>query len=375
MKVWFRTLSLIIAMFLFMTACSGNSGNNAGTGSAGTQGGSSAQPADPAKQDNAAPAAAEEKKIPEGKLTVYIGFQEDHAIAAIKKFTEDTGIEAEMIRMSAGEILAKVRAEKNNPQADIWYGGPADTFVAAMQEDLLAPYHSPVAEVIDPKYKDPDGYWTGVYLGVIGFASNKEFLAQHQLEAPQKWEDLLNPKLKGQIVMANPASSGTAYTALYTILNVMGGEDAGFEYLKKLHPQIQQYTTSGSAPGRMVGLGEAGVGILFAHDIIKYQEEGYDSLVLTIPSDGTGYETGAIAIINNSKNYELAKYFIDWALDVGAQELGQTVGSFQSLTNPNAKQPEQAVKLSDVNLIDYDAVAAGEARQRLLDRWNNEVNK
>jgi ABC-type Fe3+ transport system, periplasmic component len=365
--------SLLIALVLLLaitSACSAGGGKNAGKAS-----GEKKEETRTASPEKAASPAEEKNKIPEGKLTVYIGFQEDHAVAAIKKFTEETGIPAEMIRMSAGEILAKVRAEKDNPQADVWYGGPADTFVAAMGENLLAPYKSPVADVIDPKFKDPDGYWTGVYVGAIGFASNKEFLAKQQLEPPSKWEDLLNPKLKGQIVMANPASSGTAYTALYTVLDVMGGEEPGFEFLKKLHPQIQQYTTSGSAPGRMVGMGEAGVGILFAHDIIKYQQEGYDSLIMTIPSDGTGYETGAVAIINNSKNYELAKYFIDWALGVSAQELGQTVGSYQNLTNPNAKQPELALKMSEINLINYDAVAAGEARQRLLDRWNNEVYK
>jgi len=365
---------LIAALLLVaaVTACSAGGGSNAGNAPAG---GAQQNPAAPAASSQSAAPAAEEKKIPEGKLTVYVGFQEDHAVAAMKKFTEETGIPAEMTRMSAGEILAKVRAEKDNPQADIWYGGPADTFVAAVKENLLAPYKSPVAEVIAPKFKDPDGYWTGIYVGAIGFASNKEFLEKNQLEPPTKWEDLLNPKLKGQIVMANPASSGTAYTALYTILNVMGGEEPGFEFLKKLHQQVQQYTTSGSAPGRMVGMGEAGVGILFAHDVIKYQQEGFDNLILTIPSDGTGYETGAVAIINNSKNHELAKYFIDWALGVSAQELGQTVGSYQNLTNPNAKEPELAVKLSEINLIDYDPFAAGEARQRLLDRWNSEVNK
>jgi iron(III) transport system substrate-binding protein len=365
--------AIIISLILLLAACSGNGGNQAATGSNGQGGGSNAQTATSGQQGGASQPAGEEKKIPEGKLSVYIAFQEDHAVEAIKKFTEDTGIPAEMIRMSAGEILAKIRAEQNNPQADIWYGGPADTFVAAMQEGLLMPYKSPLFDLIDPRYKDPDGHWTGVYLGVIGFASNKEFLEKNGLEPPRKWEDLLDPRLKGQIVMANPVSSGTAYTALYTILQVMGGEDPGFEYLKKLHPQIQQYTSSGSAPGRMVGMGEAGVGVLFAHDVVKYQEEGYDSLVLTIPEDGTGYEIGGLAIINGAKNAELAKYFIDWALDVGAQELGQTVGSFQSLTNPNAKQPEQAIKMTDVNLVDYDTVKAGEARQRLLDRWNNEV--
>jgi ABC-type Fe3+ transport system, periplasmic component len=320
-------------------------------------------------------AATDQTKKTDGKLTVYVGFQEDHALKAIELFTKETGIKAEMIRMSAGEILAKVRAEKGNPQASVWYGGPADTFVQAVDEGLLEPYKSPAAEVIDAKYKDPDGYWTGVYVGAVGIASNKEFLEKNGLEAPDSWDDLLDPKLKGEIVMASPASSGTAYTTIYSILKVQGDEDKGFEYLKKLHPQVQQYTTSGSAPGRMVGLGEAGVGILFAHDIIKYQEEGYDNLVLTFPQDGTGYETGSIGIIKNSKNQDLAKAFVDWSLGTSAQELGKTVGSFQNLTNPNAVGPEQAVDLNKINLVDYNITDAGAQRQRLIDKWNAEVNK
>lgn len=355
MKKWMSSITALTMAAMLFTGCGSAGGNNAAPAN---NGGGDAAPAKP-----------------QGKLTVYVGFQEDHAVAAIKKFTEDTGIEASMIRMSAGEILAKVRAEQGNPQADVWYGGPADTFVQATTEGLLQPYKSPIAEKIDAKYKDPDGNWTGVYVGAVGFASNKEFLAKKGVEAPKTWEDLLNPAFKGEVVMADPASSGTAYTAMYTVLKVMGSEEKGFEYLSKLHPQVQQYTTSGAAPGRMVGMGEAGVGILFAHDIIKYQEEGFDSLVMTIPEDGTGYETGSIGIIKNTKNEELAQKFIDWALSPAAQELGKTVGSFQNLTNPDAVGPEQAVNLSEINTIDYDVVEAGKERQRLIDKWSAEVKK
>lgn len=361
-RKWLTSMSAILLSAVMLAGC-GNGGNAANT------------PANKDTSTNTNNSATEPEKKLSGKITVYIGFQEDHAVAAIKKFTEDTGIEAEMIRMSAGEILAKVRAEKDNPQADVWYGGPADTFVQAVSEDLLEPYKSPTAEKIDAKYKDPNGYWTGVYVGAVGFASNKEFLEKKGLEAPKTWEDLLNPAFKGEIVMADPASSGTAYTALYTVLKVMGSEEKGFEYLSKLHPQIQQYTTSGAAPGRMVGMGEAGVGILFAHDIIKYQEEGFDNLVMTIPTDGTGYETGSIGIIKNTKKTELAQAFVDWSLSPSAQELGKTVGSFQNITNPDAVGPEQAVKLEELNMIDYDVSDAGAQRQRLIDKWSADVKK
>ncbi|OAB41473.1 iron ABC transporter substrate-binding protein [Paenibacillus glacialis] len=345
-KKWISSFTALALVAAMITGCNSNSSSESKSGTEGK---------------------------PTGKITVYIGLQEDHAVAAMKKFTADTGIEAEMIRMSAGEILAKVRAEKDNPKADVWYGGPADTYVQAVSEGLLEPYKSPIADKIDAKYKDPDGYWTGVYVGAVGFASNKEFLEKKGLEAPKKWEDLLNPAFKGEVVMADPASSGTAYTALYTVLNVMGSEDKGFEYLTKLHPQVQQYTTSGAAPGRMVGMGEAGVGILFAHDIIKYQEEGFKNLVLTIPEDGTGYETGAIGIIKGSKNQELSQKFVDWTLSPEAQELGKTVGSFQNITNSDAVGPEQAVKLDEINTIDYDVAEAGKQRQRLIDKWSTEV--
>ncbi|KYG33360.1 ABC transporter substrate-binding protein [Alkalihalobacillus trypoxylicola] len=309
------------------------------------------------------------------KLTVYVGFQEDHAVEAMKQFTEDTGIEVEMIRMSAGEILAKIRAEKDNPQADVWYGGPADTFVAAVDENLLKPYQSPEADIIDERFKDEEGYWTGIYVGPLGFATNKDFLEKHGLEAPTSWEDLLDPAYENEIIMAHPGSSGTAYAILYTVLKVFGGEEEGFEYLNELHPQVQQYTTSGSAPGRMVGMGEAGAGLLFANDIVKYQEEGFDSIELTIPEDGTGYETGAVAIIEGGPQSELAETFVDWSLGTSAQEVGQRTGSYQNLTNPEAQEPEKAIRLDDINTIDYNPKEAGDERTRLIDKWDQEVNR
>uniref|UniRef100_UPI00403F5AB0 extracellular solute-binding protein n=1 Tax=Oceanobacillus sp. FSL W7-1293 TaxID=2921699 RepID=UPI00403F5AB0 len=317
---------------------------------------------------------AEGGDSPSGTLTVYVGFQEDHAIAAIDRFQQDTGIDVDMVRMSAGEILAKVRAEKDNPQADIWYGGPADTFEAAKMEDLLHAYDSPVAADIPEEYKDSDHYWTGVYVGAIGFATNQNFLDDNGLEAPTSWEDLLDPSYQNQIVMAHPSSSGTAYTALYSILRAKGGDEEGFEYLKELHPQVQQYTTSGSAPGRMVGLNEVGAGILFAHDIVKYQEEGFDDIVLSFPDNGTGFEIGGVGIIEGAPNEELAQEFIDWAAGPGAQEVGQETDNFQSLTHPDATPPEGAPDLEEINLLDSDPKEAGERRQEILDRWDNEVN-
>ncbi|WP_231139170.1 extracellular solute-binding protein, partial [Streptobacillus moniliformis] len=112
-------------------------------------------------------------------------------------------------------------------------------------------------------------------------------------------------------------------------------------YFKQLDGQIRKYTKSGTAPGRMVGIGEVSLGITFLHEAIKYQKEGYSDIIISSPNEGTGYEIGAVALLKNAPNSTAAKKFIDWVLTKEVQELGKTVGSFQFLTNKNAVAPEE----------------------------------
>lgn len=309
----------------------------------------------------------------ERRLTIYSGLMQDHMIKAIDEFEKETGIKVDAVRMSSGEILGRINAEKENPKASVWFGGPADGFIQAKEMGLLESYVSPNAADIGENFKDPEGYWTGIYIGYLGFASNEVLLKERGIEAPQSWEDLLKPEFKGQVVTANPGSSGTAYTTLATIVQLMG-EEEGLEYMAKLDEQVKTYTKSGTAPGRMVGQGEAIVGLTFLHDAIKYQEEGMKDIVISAPAEGTGYEIGAVGLIKGGPDQEEAKEFIDWCLTKEAQELGQTVGSYQFLTNPNASNPEQAKILEDTNLIDYNFKWAGENRAELVEKWNQRVN-
>ena len=140
-------------------------------------------------------------------------------------FEAKTGIETVYVRASTGEALNRIRAEKARPQASVWFGGPGDSYRVAQEEGLLEPYISPSAENIADQFKDPDGYWTGLYTSNLGFASNKTLLAEKGIEVPTSWEDLLNPELKGLVAVANPATSGTAYAYISTIAQLMGEED------------------------------------------------------------------------------------------------------------------------------------------------------
>lgn len=326
----------------------------------GTQAAASSAPTEEGTGD--APAAKDLK------LTVYAGVQEDYALLVVKEFEKATGVKTEMVRMSGGEIYARIKAEKDNPSASIWFGGGSLTFIEADNEGLLEHYVSPNAEIIPARFKDANGAWTGIYSGYLGIEGNKKWLEENGVELPTSWDDLLKPEFKGNIVIAHPASSSTAYNFLATILQIQG-EEEGFAYLQKFNEQVRQYTKSGSAPGMMCGRGEAPIAIGFMHDAIKYYEEGYTDLVFTTPEEGTGYEVGAVAIIKGGPDQEAAKMFVDWSLTKEAQELGQTVGSYQFLTNPDAVPPEQAIALKDTKLINYDDVWAGDNREVFLEKF------
>lgn len=307
------------------------------------------------------------------KLVFYAGIEEDHALLVATEFEKETGIPTEFVRMGNGEILARLKAEKNNMVASVWYGGPVDGMIAAKEEGLLEKYVSPVASEIPEQFKDKDGMWTGIYTNYLGFISNKKLLEEKGLQAPTSWRDLLDPRLKNEIVMAHPGASGTAYAVLATLVQ-MNGEKEAMEYLKELNSQIRQYTKSGSAPARMVGASEIAVGIGFLGQGLKYIYEGYDNIVLSTPKEGTGYELGGVALLKNAPNQEIAKKFIDFVLSKKGQELGQQVGSFQFLTNVNANNPKEAVPYENTKLINYDFEWAGVHRKELVDKFTTEIS-
>jgi len=281
------------------------------------------------------------------------------------------GIIVNWVRMSSGESLTRLRNEAANPQFDVWWGGPIDSYIAAAQEGLLESYDSPNAvNLRDPKLmKAPDNTWYGIYIGTLGFATNTNYLAEHpDVAAPTSWADLVEPQWEGQILVAHPSSSGTSYTHLCTNIQRLG--EAAWDYERALTNNILQFTKSGSAPARFVGAGEAAVAIVFSHDIVAQIEKGLP-LQLTFPDEGTGYEVGGTALVKGAKNSELAKLWIDWALTPAAQELGPKYSAFQAPTviGAEASRPE----LLEVNLIDYDFEYCGQNKKDIVDRFTNEI--
>lgn len=320
------------------------------------------------------PASSDGAASGSGKLSVVCSAQEDVCQAWTNAFAKKSGIKTEHVRLSSGETVARLSASKSSPEFDVWVGGPSDGYGAAQGEGLMARTSPPNAAQIPDKYKDPNGYWYGIYTGAVGFCSNKQVLSKLGVQAPTSWDDLLDPKLKGQVMMAHPSTSGTAYTTLWTQVVRLGGKEQAFDYMKKLNSNILQYSKSGAAPGQAAGRGEVGVAIIFSHDCTAYQEQGFkDILVTTFPQEGTGYEVGGVAEVKGAKNPAAAAAFVDFMLSTEAQELGPGANSFQLHTNPKAKTDPRMVDMNSVKLVDYDAEAAAMARDEMLKKFDSEV--
>ena len=313
----------------------------------------------------------------QGNLVLYCAPQEEWCRAMVTAFERKTGVKVAMTRKSSGEIYAQVKAEASNPRGDIWWGGTGDPHLQAAEEGLLVEYRSPMEKELAPwalrQAKDAKYRTVGVYAGVLGYGYNTEVLKRRNLPEPKCWSDLLNAKYKDEVQVADPNSSGTSYTMLATLVQIMG-EDKGFEYLKKLHANINQYTKSGAAPAKAAAQGETLIGITFLHDLVTMAVGGAP-LKLVAPCEGTGYEVGSMSIIKGGKNPKEARMWYDWALTPEAQALGAEAKAYQIPSNTKAKVPPQAPRLDQTKVIDYDFQKYGSSaeRKRLLSKWDKEV--
>ena len=313
----------------------------------------------------------------QGNLVVYCGNVEDHCRAMVTAFERKTGIKVAMTRKSSGEFYAQLKAEASNPRGDVWWGGTGDPHLQAAEEGLTLEYESPLNKELQDwainQWNASKKRTIGVYAGALGYSYNSDFMKKKGGAEPKCWADLLDPRFKDDVQVADPNASGTSYTMLATIVQLMG-EEKGFEYLKALHKNINQYTKSGAAPARAAATGESIVGITFQHDAVVQVINGAN-LKIVSPCEGTGYEIGSMSIIKGAKNLENAKKWYDWALSAQAQEIGATAKSYQVPSNRNAAVPAHAPDYSKIKFIDYDFAKYGssEERRRLLSKWDNDI--
>ncbi len=317
-----------------------------------------------------------EVRAQQGTLSVYCGVPEEWCRATFGAFTRKTGIRIAVTRKSAGEIYAQVKAEATNPRGGVWYGGTGDSHLQAAEEGLTLEYRSPMLPQLHDwatRQAEQAKFRTvGIFAGALGFGFNTKQFERKGGPEPRCWSDLLDPRYRNDVQSSDPNASGTAYTLIATMVQLMGEEPA-FDYMKKLHANINQYNRAGGAAARNTGTGETLIGITFLDDMVAVLVDGAPVKAVA-PCEGTGYQVGSMSIIRGTRNLEFAKTFYDWALTPEAQVTAAEAKFFHTQSNRNTPAPPQAPKL-DVKLIDYDFAKYGAAneRRRLLARWDAEI--
>ena len=313
-----------------------------------------------------------------GTLNLICSVQDEWCTMMSTTFAKTSGIKVNMVKRSTGEALAQLIAEKSNPKTDIWFGGTGDPHMQAAELDLTLEYKSPMLPQLHPwaqAQAQQSGWRTvGVYSGPLGFGFNTELLAKKKMAAPKCWKDLLDGALKGEIQVANPNSSGTAYTMVATLVQLMG-EDPAFEYMKSLHRNVSQYTRSGTGPIKAAARGETAVSISFVHDAPGEQMQGFP-IATSTPCEGTGAEIGSMSIIKGSRNADKAKKFYEWALSPAAQQFAAAAKQFQLPSNKSTPLDSRIPDFRKIKFISYDYAKYGKSaeRKRLIERWERDVN-
>jgi iron(III) transport system substrate-binding protein len=305
----------------------------------------------------------------EDKLVIYTAYEENELKTfweQFKKDLPDLAAKASYIRGSTGPTIARVEAEKANPQADVVWGVFNDYLTGAAVKGLLEPYAAKESDKIAARFKHPDNAWQGVTLLTVAFAVNKKKMAELKLPAPKSWADLLDAKYKNHIVMSNPSTSGTAYLLLASHAARLG-EDKMWQYYDALDKNLSQVTKSGGAPGRMAASGETPIGIALAYEVEVAKKQGAP-IDIVYPSDGVAWTFEGNGLVKGAKNPQNARRFLDWAVSKSA------MASYAEWRGTGVTRGDVALsgpKIGEMNLINVDFVKAGDPqyKDRLVKRW------
>ncbi len=307
------------------------------------------------------------------ELNAYTIMPEKYASQIFAQFTKDTGIKVNFLRFSTGEALARLTAEKGNPQVDVLLGGPADMYAAGVTEGILEAYRPANSDAISSVYRDPDNYWTGIGLIPLCFLTNTKFLEKNKMQAPTKWADLLDPRYKNNLQMADARTSGTATERIYSLVKVMG-EDEAFKFQKAMNANVQMYTKSGAGGAMPIATGQCASGIFYIVDALDIQQQGYP-VTITYPEDGVSFGIEATGVVKGGKNNAEAKKFVDWATSKKFAEFIVANKINYVPTRNDVKTSNPILDLTKIKTISVDVTWKGEKRKEFTQRWINEVIK
>lgn len=326
----------------------------------------SSEKKEPDKKAETQKEETENKKL-EGTLKVVTTSENYQPL--FDKFTKEVGPEVEFISMSSGEVLSKLKAEGGTPAADLWFGGGIDAFMDAKANNLLEKVDFDEAANLAPEYKDSENYWFSKGVTVVGFIVNNDILKEKNLDAPTSWEDLTKEEYKGEVLMSNPAISGTNYAVVNALLQTKG-EEEGWKYFEALNQNVDYYSKRGSDPSTKTSAGEVAVGITYLDGTLDELKETANVDVV-YPTDGMPYVPEGVAAFANAENTEAAKAFIEWFFsDDENMKLLAEIDKKNTclLVKPSLQGLE--LDFDQSKLMKEDLALFGAEREKILEKWN-----
>lgn len=224
------------------------------------------------------------------------------------------GTRVEWLDMGSQDVLDRLRSEKVNPQADVWWGGPSPLFIQAARENLLHPYRPTWAAAVDSTYRDIHDFWYGTYLTPDVIMFNSDRLSRS--EAPQDWDDLVDSKWRGRIALRDPLASGTMrvifFGMIYRHTALHGSPATGYDWLRRLDANTKTYAANPTLLYLALSRGEADVTLWNLPDVFLQREQYGYPFDYVVPAAGTPMVTEGLAIIAGTKNVELAQKFYEF---------------------------------------------------------------
>ena len=294
------------------------------------------------------------------KIVVYSPHGKDILEHYADKFQKETGVAVEWLFLGTQECYDRIKSERSNPQADIFFGGPTSTFMQAKSEGLLQAYKPSWDGKVDGIYKDKDSFWYGNWQTPVVIFYNNRLLTPDK--APKSWKDLVDPKWNNKIVIRYPLASGSMRSLYSAIIyqEYKKGMDpkAGYDFLKKLDANTKEYSNHSTVLFQSIAKGE-GLVSAWAMPDVQTQIEKNMPFSIIMPSDGSPVITDCVGIVAGSKNIDGAKAFVEFINTVdNAAEQANKFNRMPTRQDALAKSPawmKMPVKAMDV---DWSVLAA-----------------
>ncbi len=308
-----------------------------------------------AEEPDAAACAPPEER----RLVIYTSHKEEVYWPIVQEFEERTGIWVDVTAGGTNELLERIREEADSPAADVMFGGGVESLES--YRDCFTPYICGAAEDIQERFRSPDGLWTPFSALPVVLVYNTKLVPEGRITG---WGDLLSPELRGRVAFADPAVSGSSFTALVTMLEAVGGEED--ETLRRFAENLDGRQLEGSGDVvRSVAGGADLAGVTLEETALKRMAAG-DNIALVYPADGSSCVPDGSALIRGAAHGDNARRFLDFTVSREVQRLLEEQFCRRSVrgdTEPSL------TPLEDLPLADYDVARASARRDAVLMSW------